>query len=80
MAIDKEKLKELAWKVFEPNYINYLNELTEKYRQAKANKLESDEIRAVAKAATEGRVATLLIEADRIIQGAITNERGSIKK
>jgi hypothetical protein len=78
MAVDNDTLRTLAWNVFEPSYIDHLNELNSKFHQAKANGKGSDEIQTVTRAITEGRVDMLLVEADKIIPGIIANESGLV--
>jgi hypothetical protein len=80
-AVNNEKLADLAWEVMEPFYLEKLNDMAESFGQAKANGKGSSEIKEVAKAATEGRIGTLLMEADKIIEMRITNlETGNTQK
>lgn len=73
------KLRELAWEVIEPEYFSRLDKLADQFQQAKANKLGSDTLSEVAKAAAEGRVDTVLLEADLLVPGKISKETGAIK-
>jgi hypothetical protein len=68
-----EKLIRLAWEVMEPVYLLKHKTLVDKYEQAKAIGKGSDDIRETAVAAVDGRVDTLIIEADRMIAVRITN-------
>ncbi|HSK13009.1 MAG TPA: hypothetical protein VK907_07315 [Phnomibacter sp.] len=78
--ISYEDLAKLAWEVMEPVYLQKIITLAEQFGQAKANNMGSDDLETVAAAVAEGRVATLLIEAARIIPGKITdNDTGSIE-
>jgi peptide subunit release factor 1 (eRF1) len=72
-AISVEKLATQAWEIMQPEYDMKLNQLAEQFMQAKANGKGSDDMKEVAQAAVEGRVDTLLVEADRIIAVRITN-------
>ncbi len=72
-GISIEKLKDLAWEFMEPEYLSQLDKLVGRFLQAKANGKGSDDMKEVAIAATEGRVDTLIIEADRMIAARITN-------
>jgi len=72
-GISSEKLKDLAWELMEPEYLSQLDKLVGRYEQAKANGKGSVDMKEVAIAATEGRVDTLIIEADRMIAARITN-------
>jgi hypothetical protein len=72
-AISMDKLVTMAWEIMEPEYFLKLDQLAARFEQEKANGKGSDDVKAVAVAAVEGRVDTLLVEADRIIAGRITN-------
>ncbi len=72
-GVSVDKLKDLAWEIMEPEYVLQLDNLADRYEQAKANGKGSDDMKEVAIAATEGRVDTLIIEADRMIAARITN-------
>jgi hypothetical protein len=73
LSVSIDKLVELAWEAFEPVYSLKLKSLTERFEQSRANGKGSDDYKEVAVAAVEGRVDTLLVEADRIIAVRITN-------
>lgn len=64
----------MAWKIMEPEYLLKLRGLADRFDQARANGKGSDNIKEVAVAAVEGRVDTLLVEENRIIEGRITNK------
>ena len=72
-SVSMDKLVTLAWKTMEPEYLLKLNSLTEMFEEAKANGKGSDDYKEVAVAVMEGRVDTLIIEADRMIAVRITN-------
>jgi hypothetical protein len=72
-AVSADKLVKLAWDILEPVYMSKIKKLTDKYEQAKANGKGSDNIREASVAAVEGKIDTLLIEADRMIAVRITN-------
>ena len=71
--LSSAKLAALAWEIIEPEFLRKQDELVLRYHQAKANGLGSEGIKEVALALVEGRVDTLIIEADRIIASRITN-------
>lgn len=80
-SVSTEQLAQLAWEVLEPEYNAKLESLAAEYQQAKANDKGSDDYKEVAVAAIEGRVETLLVEADRIIAARVTNlETGNTQK
>lgn len=72
-TLSTDKMAEMAWEIMEPEFLRKQEELVSRYNQSKANGLGSEEIKEVAVALVEGRVDTLIIEADRIIASRITN-------
>lgn len=66
-------LAQMAWEVMEPEYKLRTDNLIDTYQQAKANNKGSDQYSDVAEAANEGRVETLLVEANRIVSMSIDN-------
>lgn len=74
-----DELRKRAWQVIEPHYHARLAVLVEKFGYAKSKGLGSDELAQVAKAVVNGRVATLLIEAQREVPGRINAATGDIK-
>lgn len=77
-ALPIDELRERAWKVVEPQYHARLAELSEEFGQARSEGLGDDNLTQVAEAASSGRVATLLIEADRQISGRINGATGQV--
>ncbi len=73
-SVPIEKLTSMAWKIMEPEYLLKLRGLADRFDQSRANGKGSDDIKEVAVAAVEGRVDTLLVEENRIIEGRITNK------
>jgi hypothetical protein len=78
-AFDAEALRDKAWQVLEPRYLGRLAELVDRYGTAKARALASDEVEPVARAAIEGRVGVLLVEADRQVPGRLGAATGEIE-
>jgi len=74
-----DELRERAWQVVEPQYQARLATLTDEFAVAKSNGLGSDDLAQVAQAAAAGRVATLLIEADRQIAGRLDSATGRVE-
>jgi hypothetical protein len=72
-SVSPNQLAKMAWEIMEPEYNLKLDSLVERFGQARANGKGSDDYKEVAVAAVEGRVDTLLVEADRIIAVRITN-------
>jgi len=72
-SVSAEKLATMAWEIMEPEYNLKLDSMVAMFEQARANGKGSDDYKEVAVAAVEGRVDTLIVEADRIIPVRITN-------
>jgi hypothetical protein len=72
-SVSPDKLASMAWEIMEPEYNLKLDSLVARFEQARANGKGSDDYKEVAVAAVEGRVDTLIVEADRIIPVRITN-------
>lgn len=77
-ALNLDQLRVEAWRTVEPQYMERLSKLVDGYEQARANRLGSADLADVAQALVAGRVATLLVDADRQIPGKIDNESGRI--
>jgi hypothetical protein len=73
------ELRERAWQVVEPQYQARMAALADEFAVAKSKGLGSDDLAQVAQAAAAGRVATLLIEADRQIAGRLDGAAGLIE-
>ena len=78
-ALPIDELRERAWQVVEPQYQARLAELSEEFEQARSKGLGNDDLAQVAQAAAAGRVATLLIEADRQIAGRLDSATGRVE-
>lgn len=74
-----DELRRRAWQVIEPHYLARLAALVEEFGSARSKGLGHDEPSHVAKAVVDGRVATLLIEADRKVPGRIDAATGDIE-
>jgi hypothetical protein len=78
-ALPGEGLRDRAWRVVEPQYLTRLAALVEEFGRAKSKGLGSDDPAPVAEAAVAGRVAKLLIEAERHVAGRIDPASGRIE-
>jgi hypothetical protein len=74
-----DELRARAWEVVEPQYEAQLATLVDGFAMAKSRGLGSDDLAEVARAAATGRVATLLIEADRQIPGRLDGSTGRVE-
>ena len=77
LPVDELRLR--AWQVVEPHYLERLDGLIEEFGTAKAKDLGEEDVDRVAKAVVAGRVATLLVEADREVPGRIDAATGNIE-
>jgi hypothetical protein len=77
-ALDVEALRERAWRIVEPDYLERLAGLIEMFGSARAKGLGSEDLKHVAESTVSGRVATLLVEAERHIPGHIDTETGEV--
>ena len=77
-ALSIDALRERAWQLIQPTYLARLAGLVDTYGAASGKAQASDALDDIAKAAVEGRVATLLIEADRVIPGQINAATGKV--
>jgi len=73
-----DQLRQRAWAIVEPEFRSRLAKLTGEIEEAKAKGLGSDDLAAVAQAAVQSRVGSLLVEAERRIPGHMDKTTGSI--
>ncbi len=78
-ALDLDALRERAWQVIGPTYGARLDGLIERFGTAAAQERGSENLDDVAEAAAVGRVATLMIEADRHLPGRVDRARGVVE-
>ncbi|MCO6511375.1 MAG: hypothetical protein J5I65_11350 [Aridibacter famidurans] len=79
-SLDPDALRELAWEAFKPEYSSRLEKLTEELGTAKAHGNGSAEPAEIGRAIAEGRVRTLLVDADRQVPGKYDPEFGTIQE
>ncbi len=77
-ALDPGALRAQAWQVFEPQYLARLASLVDTFEAARARGQGANLIEDVSVAAVAGRVATLLVEADREIPGHLDPVTGAV--
>jgi len=75
---DRQLLAEV-WRCVEPRYLARLEKFVEDFNVARTRGLGSDDLKDVARAAHDGRVGILLVEADRAIPGRIDPDTGRIE-
>jgi hypothetical protein len=62
-----------------PRYLERLDGLIERFGEARGTGLASEDLAEVARAVADRRVATLLIEADRMIPGHFDAANGTVE-
>lgn len=77
-ALSLDALRERAWQVVLPHYLQRLAGFVESFGAAVSNGRGADDLRGIAEAAVAGRVETLLIEADRLSPGRIDASSGKL--
>lgn len=77
-SMESRTLRESAWKLLEPYYLDRLSRFIETYGKAKANGQGTDELEEAVKAASQGRIQSLLIEDDRHVHGSLDASAGKI--
>jgi hypothetical protein len=74
-----EALRERAWRTVEPTYLKRLEGLVEDFGWARSAGLGTDDLAQAAQAAASGRIATLLVEAEREVPGKMDADTGEIE-
>lgn len=74
-----DELRQRAWQIIEPRYLARLAALVEEFGNARSKGLGDDDPAQVAGAVVAGRVATLLIEANREVPGRVNAATGEIE-
>jgi hypothetical protein len=77
-AIPQDALRERAWRAMLPRYLQRLDRLADAFHVAKARNAATDDVRLAAEAAVAGRVATLMLDADRSVAGRLDGNTGSV--
>jgi hypothetical protein len=77
-VVSLDALRERAWQIVLPAYLERLGGLVEAFGQAVSNGRGSDLLDSIGAGAVQGRVETLLIEADRLIPGRVDPASGRI--
>jgi release factor family 3 len=78
-ALAGDALRERAWQIMAPRYLQRLQGLVEQFAAAKAKGAAEDDLVRVAEGASARRIATLLIDADRHIRGRLDSVTGRVE-
>lgn len=74
--LSHDDLRAKSWMVMQPRYIQRLEGFLNQYGESHGQGLATDQLEQIGQATIEGRVATLLVEAERQIPGVADKERG----
>lgn len=77
-ALSIDALRQRAWQLLQPRYLERLAGLIEAFGTARARNRGTDDLTAAAEAAIAGRIATLLLDADRKIPGRLDSATGMV--
>jgi hypothetical protein len=78
-ALDIMTLSQSTWDVVQPQYLARQQAWGDDFSSARGKGMGSDDLYEVAKAAAEGRVASLLIEDERQIAGRLDSGTGKVE-
>jgi len=78
-SLDLDQLAKKALDIMESLFMRKTQGLVERYNNARANALGSDVLLDVSRAALEGRVETILVEADRNIPARLDAGLGELE-
>lgn len=78
-SLDKDTLKAKALEIIKPINLRKIEKAKESYKMAEAEALGSSDVKVVAKAAFNSRIATLLIEESKIVPGKINRATGEVE-
>lgn len=74
-----DKLNDEIWKVVEPVYSEKADELIERFENSRSIDLASADLAEIARSSISNRIATLIVELDRIIPGKVNQATGAIE-
>jgi hypothetical protein len=78
-ALSVDELRERAWQLLLPRYIERLSGFIDHFGASRAEDRSGADLAEIARAAAAGRIATLLIEADRVVPGHFDSETGAVE-
>jgi hypothetical protein len=77
-SMTTDQLRDAVWAVVEPTYLERLAKLSEEFGASQAHRAGTADLSDAARAAIAGRVAKLLVEADRVTPGKLDPDTGAI--
>lgn len=78
-ALSTDELRERAWELVLPSYLERLGGFIDQFGASKGEGRSSADLAEIAKAAAAGRIATLLVDAERLVPGRFDPETGAIE-
>lgn len=78
-SIPADRLREEAWRVMEPRYLEQLASVVDTFEEAQSKQLGSGDLTDIAQALVAGRVATLLVEENRQVPGRLDAVSGRVE-
>jgi len=78
-SLTLDQLRDHTWKLIQPIFEQKTQKLIESFEKAKLDSLTSDNITKIALAATEKKIKTLIVEADKIIPGKFYEDTGRLE-
>jgi hypothetical protein len=77
-ALSTDQLRQRAWQLMGPKYLERLAKLIDEFRAAFPKNLGAEQLDVAAEAALSGRVGTLLVDAERQVPGRINHDTGQL--
>lgn len=77
-ALDIRELQNRSWEVMASQYSMRLDGLLDQYGAARGKGLAGDDLGEIGRASISGRIATLLVEADRVQPGRLDHTSGQV--
>jgi hypothetical protein len=78
-ALPVDNLRERAWQLVLPYYLERLSGVIDQFGGLRTEGRSGADVAEIARAAAAGRIATLLIEADRVVPGRFDSQTGAIE-
>lgn len=77
-SISSDEMRQRAWDLVKPYYLERLHGLTDAYNAARAHQAASGDLSDIGAALAAGRVQTLLVDADRVVRGRFEPDTGTV--
>ena len=74
--LNHDELRQKSWMAMQPRYIKRPEGFINQYGESRGQGLATDQLEQIGQATLEGRVATLLVEAERQIPGVVDKQQG----